>query len=360
MPVVTPHIASTTASSKIKRQDLTISMLDPLISGSLNLFRLTPRVIRDCSSLPPLHLGPVSFGASGLMIEAICGKPLAGEDLEVLQMLVSVAAVQQLRVIARDKVPYSDDELELLEAMHGTTHTRFPVHNRVELSLTNMLELLAWKTNQTYRNRLRESINRLSSVELTVHRDAQQDPDRYKLISCKHDLGISHKYRKTQILLNPRQSQILNTPRHKLEERLQYVKIHLTESHLLNTNILRILHLRLCQWIDPGACRKVSVEKLINYVTPEDSWIDQAETHLRAAGDNRRLQYKVTPRQIIKALNELERKLGWEVSNERICTGNKALESTISIARPSDVKLELPLGTSSRRVYCTSALLPAI
>jgi len=360
MPVVTPHIASTTASSKIKRQDLTISMLDPLISGSLNLFRLTPRVIRDCSTLPPLHLGPVSFGASGLMIEAICGKPLAGEDLEVLQMLVSVAAVQQLRVIARDKVPYSDDELELLEAMHGTTYTSFPVHNRVELSLTNMLELLAWKTNQTYRNRLRESINRLSSVELTVHRDAQQDPDRYKLISCKHDLGISHKYRKTQILLNPRQSRILNTPRHKSDERAQYVKVHLAESRLLNTDILRILHLRLCQWIDPGASRTVSIEKLISYVTPEDDWLDQAAAHLRTTGDSPRLQYRATPRRIIEALNELERKLGWEVSNEHTHMGDKALKSTIAIARPKDAQYESSLGTSSHRVYGTSALLPAI
>lgn len=360
MPVVSPHLTSSTELQKIKRQDLTISMIDPLISGSLNLFRVTPRVITDCANLPPLHLGPASFGGSDLMIEARCTKPLTGEDLKVFQMLVSVAAVQRLRVIARDKVPYSHDERELLEAMHGTTDTRFPLHSRVELSLTNMLELLDWKTNQTYRDRLRESINRLSSVELTVHQDGQKEPDRYRLISCRHDLGASHKYRRTHVLLNPRQSQILNTPRHKPEERLQYVKIHLVESHLLSTNILRILHLRLCQWINPGACRTVSIKKLISYVTPSDSWIDQVETHLRTAGDCRRFQYKATPRQITKALTELERKLGWEVNNERNFTGDRALESTISIARPMDVKHDLPLGTSSRRVYGTSAILPVI
>lgn len=357
MPVLTPHLVSRKKSKDISRGDLTIAMLDPLISGGLNLFRVLPRAVTNCPSPPQMKLGPFAFGRSGLVVSAICPRPLTGSDLQVLQMLVSAAAVLRLKVVTDGTKPYLDDDRELLEAMHGTSQTRFPLHSKLELSLTTMLDLLGWANNHTYREKLRESLEALSSVELIIKDETNQAQDRYKLMSHKHNTGPSHKYRRTKILLNPRQSQILYSGQADSEEREQYVKIHLKETSLLTNQIQRILHLRLCQWIDPGKERSVSFEKLISYVTPEDDWVKELSDHLAGMGRKQKLHYKLATSQITDALSFFETKLGWKMRNDKSYEGDNALKSTVSIVRTNDAIVELDCGTSTRRLYGTSALI---
>ncbi len=357
MPILTPHLVSRKKSKDIVRSDLTIAMLDPLLSGGLNLFRALPKAVTKYPNLPIVTLGPFAFGKSGLVVSATCPRPLTGADLQVLQMLVSAGAVQRLKVVAGGARSYLEDDRELLEAMHGASHTRFPLHSKVELSLTNMLDLLAWANNHAYREKLRESLEALSSVEVIIDDNTKKEQDRYKLISHKHDLGPSHKYRKTKILLNPRQTQILYSGQPSSEEREQYVKIHLKETNLLTNQIQRILHLRLCQWIDPGKERSVSFERLISYVTPDDDWMNEVRNHLTALGIKQKFNYELTASQISDALGSIEVNLGWKMRNEKQYNGENALKSTVIIARTSDAAIELDCGTSTRRLYGTSALM---
>ena len=86
----------------------------------------------------------------------------------------------------------------------------------------------------------------------------------------------------------------------------------MTEVRRLNGSITRLLHQRLCAWVDVGQSRTVQLDTLVAYVFPEEA---SMATH-------RKRQSRVR-----KALNELA-ELGWSISEHakgRFTIGRPAL-----------------------------------
>jgi hypothetical protein len=77
----------------------------------------------------------------------------------------------------------------------------------------------------------------------------------------------------------------------------QYVYIDMIEVRRLESDVGRLIHQRLCGWIDPAASGRIGMDALIAYAWPEP-----------AAGSTLRERR----RRIIDASAEL-RKLGWSV-----------------------------------------------
>lgn len=80
--------------------------------------------------------------------------------------------------------------------------------------------------------------------------------------------------------------------------RRRYTRIEMAEVRALQTDPARLIHQRLCGWIDPGKARRVEFDTLAGYV-----WPDQAN----AEAMRKRRQ------RIHKALAELM-VIGWNVS----------------------------------------------
>ena len=92
----------------------------------------------------------------------------------------------------------------------------------------------------------------------------------------------------------------------------RYVRIDMTEVRRLSGSITRLLHQRLCAWVDVGQSRTVQLDTLVAYVFPEEA---SMATH-------RKRQSRVR-----KALDELA-ELGWSISEHakgRFTIGRPAL-----------------------------------
>ncbi|HAI9257698.1 TPA: replication protein C, partial [Escherichia coli] len=51
----------------------------------------------------------------------------------------------------------------------------------------------------------------------------------------------------------------------------QYVRISMDEVRALDSETARLLHQRLCGWIDPGKTGKASIDTLCGYVWPSEA-----------------------------------------------------------------------------------------
>ncbi|MGQ4692068.1 replication protein C, IncQ-type [Aeromonas veronii] len=92
----------------------------------------------------------------------------------------------------------------------------------------------------------------------------------------------------------------------------RYTYIDLAEVRQLRSSTARILHQRLCAWIDCGRSKPVGLDKLVSYAFPDKS----------SAATNRKRQSRVR-----KALYELA-ELGWSISEHakgRFTIGRPAL-----------------------------------
>lgn len=137
---------------------------------------------------------------------------------------------------------------------------------------------------------IRESVERMVGVTVFVQSGKRRVATR--LISgYASDEGTGDLY----VALNPRLSKAIFGPG-------QYVRIDMDEVRALESDPARLIHQRLCGWIDPGKARRVGLDKMAEYV-----WPDGPGTDVTA----RRHRQKVR-----KALDEL-RGLGWKIEEDR-------------------------------------------
>lgn len=187
-------------------------------------------------------------------------EPLGADDLRVLQGLVAIAGPEGL--ILRDDGTGSDGAQQLLLDLFSppgaiATADKKPDTLVVRDSFRALARAVGMDGGGRTIKQIKKSIERLFSVTIFIERGKKRTGMRL-LSAYASDEGTGDLY----VALNPRiAGAILGDTQH--------VRIELSEVRGLESDPARLIHQRLCGWIDPGNTRRVKMETLIGYAWPD-------------------------------------------------------------------------------------------
>ena len=152
---------------------------------------------------------------------------------------------------------------------------------------------------------LKASLIRMANVTVVVRKGTRQAS--FHMLSYAFDDADGRLY----VALNPRIAEAVMGQK-------PHTRIELAEVRALDADPSRLIHQRLCGWIDPGKSGKVELDTLCAYVWPSE-----------AAGSTMRMRRQAARR----AVDEL-RGIGWTVT--------EYATAKFEVCRPSVVSLTLP------------------
>jgi hypothetical protein len=132
---------------------------------------------------------------------------------------------------------------------------------------------------------LKASLVRMSNITMTITQGTKQAS--FHLLSYAFDEADGRLF----VALNPRLTEAVIGKK-------SYTYIPMDEVRAISADPTRLIHQRLCGWIDPGKSGRVEIDTLCGYV-----WSDKAE------GSTMRMRKKA----IRDAINELSA-LGWKIT----------------------------------------------
>jgi len=228
-------------------------------------------------------------------------EPLGADDLRVLQGLVAMAGPEGL--LLRDDGSGSDGAQQLpldLFTPPGAivTAEKKPDTLVVRNSFRALARAVGMDEGGASIKQIRKSVERLFGVTIFVERSKRRTGMRL-LSAYASDEGSGDLY----VALNPRiAGAILGDTQH--------VRIELAEVRGLETDPARLIHQRLCGWIDPGKTRRAKMETLMGYAWPDPP--------TPAAIRKRRVK--------VRSAMEALRQVGWSIT--------EAQDLTFEIGRP--------------------------
>lgn len=221
------------------------------------------------------------FG-KGERLEFKGAEPLGAPELRVLQGLIAMAGPGGLLLSPEPKTEGGQQLRLLLETKFDAAQANALV---AKGSFRSLAKAIGYADVEKTK-RIQESIERLWGVSVIAQKGGKRMG--FRLLSS-YDSDSSEG--RLHVALNPRIAQaIMGEARH--------CRISLHEVRALKSDPARLIHQRLCGWIDVGKSGKTTIETLCEYV-----WTDEANPD---AMRQRRVSVK-------KALAELGR-LGWEVT----------------------------------------------
>jgi hypothetical protein len=225
-------------------------------------------------------------------------EPLGVDDMRVLQGLVAMAGPEGLML--RDGEGESAGGKQLALDLFTPPHEILAAGKKPDtLVVRDSLRRLAREVGMAESGQslriIRKSVERLFGVTIFVQSGKTRFATRL-LSSYASDEGTGDLF----VAVNPRVAEAILGDR-------QHVRIDLDEVRNLKTDPARLIHQRLCGWIDCAKSGKASLDTLSEYV-----WPDTGATE----GAIRKRRVKVRA-----AMKELE-DLGWSVVEDRkgICT----------------------------------------
>lgn len=219
--------------------------------------------------------------------------PLGVFDMRVLQGLVAMAGPEGL--LLKDDGTASESGQQLLldlfdPPMAIAEAGKKPDTAVIRDSFRRLAREIGMDEGGKTIRQIRESVERMVGVTVFVQSGKRRVATR--LISgYASDEGTGDLY----VALNPRLSQAIFGPG-------QHVRIDMDEVRALESDPARLIHQRLCGWIDPGKARTVSLDTMAEYVWPDGPPSDAARRKQRE--------------KVRKALKELQG-LGWKVEEDR-------------------------------------------
>lgn len=210
-------------------------------------------------------------------------EPLGGDDLRVLQGLVALAGVDG-DLLGESAVTKLGEELwRLLDVKHD-------FRNRDALTVgvkaSTLLGEMGMSDGGENIKAFKASLVRMANVTIIAKNGTKEASTH--LLSYTYDEADG----KLWVALNP---QLVGG----ILGKQQYSLIDMDEIRRLKSDPARLLHQRLCGWVDPGKSGKVEIDTLCGYVWPEQS-------------DNKPSTERMRRVAVRKALVELEG-LGWVV-----------------------------------------------
>ena len=224
-------------------------------------------------------------------------EPLGADDMRLLQVVVALAGPHGL-LLTPEPVSTVGRQLRLL------LEPRLDALEQdgliVRESMTKLLSESGMTNGGENLKSLKSSLLRLSNVTVLVTTGPRQAS--FHLLSHAFDESDGRLW----IALNPRVAEAILGQR-------PYTRLDMTEIRALRSDPARLIHQRICGFIDPGSTRRVEIDTLCGYV-----WHDDTSENL-----NTRRYRRTTVR---KALSELSA-LGWTITEYS--------RSKWSIRRPS-------------------------
>ena len=215
-------------------------------------------------------------------------EPLGADDLRVLQGLVAMAAISGENgrgIVLRNKT-----DSEAGQQLRLWMDLKWDAIEKDAMVAKGSFRQLARELGYaedggSQFKTIRERIERLWAVSVIVDRNGQRQG--FRILS---DYASDEREGKLFVALNPRLAEAVMGER-------PHTRINMAEVRALRTDPARLIHQRLCGWIDPGKTGRVELITLCGYV-----WTDEAN----AEAVKKRRQ---TAR---KALTELSA-VGWTV-----------------------------------------------
>jgi Replication protein C (RepC) len=228
--------------------NLTHARHDPAHCLAPGLFRSLKRGERKTHKLDVIY----EFG-DGQRIEFSGPEPLGADDLRVLQGLVALAGPCGL-VLSPDPKTEGGQQLRLFlePKWDAVQHDALVVKG----SYRGLAKEIGYADIENSRP-IRDCIERLWKVSIIAHFDKKRQGYRLLAEYASDDMDG-----RLYVALNPRITQAIMG-------NAQHTRISMDEVRALRSDVARLLHQRLCGWIDSGESRRATVETLCGYVWPE-------------------------------------------------------------------------------------------
>jgi hypothetical protein len=263
--------------------DLTHARHDPAHCLAPGLFRSLKKGERKTAKLD------ISYTYGDDRIEFSGPEPLGADDLRVLQGLVAMAAISGEN--GRGIVLKNETESTVGQQLRLMLDLRWESIESDSLVAKGSFRQLAKEIGyseggNTFRT-IRESIERLWKVSVIVERNGRRHG--FRILS---DYASDESDGKLFVALNPRLAEAIMGER-------SYTRIDMNEVRSLKSDPARLIHQRLCGWIDQGKSAHVSIDRLCSYV-----WMDET---------NNVNTIKKRRKTVRDALNEIK-DAGWTVA----------------------------------------------
>ena len=258
------------------KHNLSHARHDPAHCLAPGLFRALKRGERKRSKLDVTY----DYG-DGKRIEFSGPEPLGADDLRILQGLVAMAGPSGLVLGPEPKTPGGQQLRLFLEPKWEAVETDAMV---VKGSYRALAREVGY-ANIDDSKPIRECIERLWKVSIIAQNGRKRQG--FRLLS---EYASDDAEGRLYVALNPLIAQAVMGGG-------QHVRISMDEVRALESEAARLLHQRLCGWIDPGKTGKAAIDTLCGYVWPSE-----------ASGATMRKRRQ----RVREALPELEA-LGWSV-----------------------------------------------
>lgn len=261
------------------KHDLTHVRHDPLHCLAPGLFRALKRGERKREKLDVVY----DYG-DGKKIEFSGPEPLGADDLRILQGLVAMAGPNGLVLSPEPKTEGGQQLRMFLEPQWDAIQSDAMV---VKGSYRALAREIGYSTDSgKHFQSIRDCIERLWKVSIIAQNGRKRQG--FRLLS---EYASDEADGRLYVALNPLIAQAVMGGG-------QHVRISMDEVRALDSETARLLHQRLCGWIDPGKGGKAAIDTLCGYVWPSE-----------ASGATMRKRRQ----RVREALPELET-LGWSVA----------------------------------------------
>ncbi len=231
------------------KYNLTHIQVDPIYCLTPGLFRSLQRGERKRSKLDITYV----FG-NGKKVEFSGSEPLGANDLRILQGLTAMAGVDGLILNTEPKTAAGKELRKALDL-------KWDAINEKAIMVKGSYRALAKEVgyaNIDDTKLIRDCIERLWKV-LVIVDDGNGKRMGFHLLSNYASDEVTGNL---CVALNPLLvSAILGNG--------QYVRINMDEVRALNSDVVRLLHQRLCAWINFGKSGRVEIDTLCSYVYPD-------------------------------------------------------------------------------------------
>ena len=236
---------------KKKALTLTHARHDPMHCLTPGLFRSLKKGDRKRLKLDVAY----DYG-NGNRIEFKGHEPLGADDLRILQGLVAMAGPDGKRIRPE---PQTDVGVVLRKGLKLEWEAVEEDAIGIETSFGALAREIGYQEGGDQYHAIRQCIERLWTVSIIVQKGRKRQG--FHLLSRYASDETTGKIR---IALNPLIARAVTGGR-------KHTRISLGEVRALKADPARLIHQRLCGWIDPGKMGRVELNTLCGYVWPEES-----------------------------------------------------------------------------------------
>ncbi len=234
----------------MKLHNLTHARHDPVHCLAPGLFRSLKRGERKHSKLDV----PYDYG-NGTHIEFSGPEPLGADDLRILQGLVAMAGLDGCLLPPEPKTEVAQQLRQSLEPKWDAIHENALL---VRVSYRALAREIGY-ANPDDTQAIKECIERLWKVSIILKNGEIRQG--FRLLS---EYASDEQNGKLYVALNPLiASAVFNGGQH--------IRIDMGEVRLLQTDPARLMHQRLCGWINPGKSGRVKLDTLCGYAWPNQT-----------------------------------------------------------------------------------------